>query len=166
MLDVIRKWEMEQRTQKVYIRLLMQQLVGSARQRVPEAQLLAEARAEVEAEFGCEQTERLEAARRRGEETAIKRRRNVRDDVAPASHEETPGARAPALRPVQRQAAHAESVLSALRGAGFDPLALPPQPRGRAWPAKTAARAALANMSPAGFDKTWQKLRNEGRIRP
>jgi len=76
-----------------------------------------------------------------------------------------PPAEVQATRPVQRQVAWRESILSALQAKGFDPLALPPAPRGRASPAKQAARKELSpKMSEATFKKAWQALLCEGRI--
>jgi hypothetical protein len=68
-------------------------------------------------------------------------------------------------RPVQRQPAHDAAVLDAVRRAGFDPEHLPPRPRGKAWAAKQAVRAALPQMSKPVFDKAWQRLLDAGKLR-
>lgn len=72
----------------------------------------------------------------------------------------------PARDPVQRQTSHEEKILAALRSAGYDPLRLPIAPSGRPNPAKKAAKAKLVPkpLTKDVFDKTWQRLRNDGKI--
>lgn len=68
------------------------------------------------------------------------------------------------VQPMQREAAHDANVLTALRELGFDPRRLPRAPAGKASPAKSAAKAALPQMSPEVFKKAWQRLRKAGDI--
>ena len=70
---------------------------------------------------------------------------------------------AESVRPVSRAAAHEAAILDALRGLGFDPLRLPPAPRGKSWPAKDAARESL-KLTTAQFDKAWQRLRSDNKL--
>lgn len=56
-----------------------------------------------------------------------------------------------------------DRVLSALRAAGFNPLSLPPSPRGTSCPAKQAARAG-ANLTKAAFDHAWKDLGTAGEL--
>lgn len=95
------------------------------------------------------------------EEKGLRRDRWVTEYIEASPVLASPAA--PVVRPVPRQVSHAETILSALRGEGFDPLQLPPAPAGKASAAKSAARKAT-NLSPAVFDKAWQALRREGRI--
>jgi hypothetical protein len=63
---------------------------------------------------------------------------------------------------VKRQAEHREQVLKALESAGYTAKALPKYKTGTKNPAKTAARAALPNMTKAVFDRAWQELLDGG----
>lgn len=88
--------------------------------------------------------------------------------IAPAPAPATPMASsdAPACVPrVPLMQANRQRVLAALLAAGFDPLALPPWPKGKASPAKTAARAG-AGLSPSTFERAWKELRAAKALRP
>lgn len=61
---------------------------------------------------------------------------------------------------VPLMAANVERVRRALAAAGFDPMNLPPFPRGLACPAKAAAEAG-AGLSPAAFGHAWKALRKQ-----
>jgi len=72
---------------------------------------------------------------------------------------------APEVRRVPAQQAQEQTILAKLRELGFDPLAVPKPPKeGNASPAKKAARDAL-NYSRDVFNKAWQRLRNDGRLK-
>jgi hypothetical protein len=81
-------------------------------------------------------------------------------DAPPVAAGEAPA------KAVPRHAAHEAKILDDLRRLGFDPAALPRPPKGRASPAKAAARAGSEadGMSRRVFDKAWQRLRADGRI--
>lgn len=72
---------------------------------------------------------------------------------------------APAVRPVQRQAANEANIIAKLVDLGFDPLALPrPLRRGVLSPAKQPTRAALG-LSVDVMKKAWQRLSDQKRIK-
>lgn len=66
-------------------------------------------------------------------------------------------------RPDLTQQWQEDEILGALRKLGYDPSSLPPRKPGKSGP-KTAARSALS-LSQKAFDKAWERLRADGRIR-
>lgn len=72
-------------------------------------------------------------------------------------------------KPLQRQAAQENEILSAIREAGHDPLSLPERPAGKSG-IKSEIRAQLVGQSKnfpkngSQFDKAWVRLRADGRI--
>lgn len=67
-------------------------------------------------------------------------------------------------KPVQRPVHQEAVILEEIRRLGFDPLALPTVPNGRASPEKAAVRAALRSWSDAVFTKAWKRLTAAGGI--
>lgn len=74
------------------------------------------------------------------------------------------GPQPPAPKPVPRQRAQEEAILTKLAELGCNAQALPVPPRGKALPEKGAVRKALG-YSTAVMDKAWQRLRADGRIK-
>jgi hypothetical protein len=70
----------------------------------------------------------------------------------------------PTPRPVQRQAAQEEAILTTLSELGINAQAVPAAPAGKPSPAKQAVRAKLG-FSPDVMNKAWQRLRTAGRIK-
>jgi hypothetical protein len=72
--------------------------------------------------------------------------------------------RAPPVRGLAAAEAQEQNIMSALRSAGFDPSRLPSVAKGRACPAKNAARDSCS-YSPSVFEKAWERLTKAGDIR-
>lgn len=68
------------------------------------------------------------------------------------------------VKPIPRHSAQEDEIVAALKRRGYEVHALPSAPAGKSSPAKRAARDAL-DYSEAVFDKAWQRLRKDGRIR-
>lgn len=68
------------------------------------------------------------------------------------------------LKAVTRALVHRTAISKKLKELGYDLLALPKTPPGKASVAKQAARKALYPMSQAVFDKAWQALLKDGEI--
>lgn len=88
------------------------------------------------------------------------RLRHLRGDGTPDPYAEPRDV----ARPMPRQRAQEQAILAALTTLGFDSEALPPPAAGRASPAKQAVLRML-RYSPAVMNKTWQRLRDDGRIK-
>jgi len=70
----------------------------------------------------------------------------------------------PPAKRVPAQLAQEENVLAALSSCGYDPLSIPKAPSGLKSPAKEAARKHVS-YSHDVFEKTWKRLRSDGRIK-
>ena len=68
-------------------------------------------------------------------------------------------------KPMQRHPAQEEAILAKLRELQFDSQAVPRAPPGKSSPAKQAVRRALVSYSTDVFNKAWQRLRNDRRIK-
>jgi hypothetical protein len=66
---------------------------------------------------------------------------------------------------VQRQVAQENAILAKLEELGFDPVALPAPPSGKASVAKQQVRKALQGYSKDVFAKAWKRLLKYGRIK-
>lgn len=71
---------------------------------------------------------------------------------------------AAAPKAVSRAVAHQELVLAELRKLGFDPVRLPPVPKGKSSEAKQAVKKA-SKLTGAVLNKAWQGLLDDGRIK-
>jgi hypothetical protein len=70
------------------------------------------------------------------------------------------------VQPVQRSTAHQINVLDIVNTLGYNPLALPREKKaGARSEAKKKAKAELPKMSQATFNKAWQALRNDGKLK-
>lgn len=71
-------------------------------------------------------------------------------------------------KPVQREAAHKENILYAIRDLGHSPTCLPPTPRGKSG-IKRIVRDHLrekgSRIEDGAFNKAWQALRDEKSIK-
>lgn len=67
-----------------------------------------------------------------------------------------------AIKPMQRQPAQDETIMQAISNLGLNPMNLQ-QPKGTPGD-KAKIRAGIPNMSEEIFNKTWKRLRKEGRI--
>jgi hypothetical protein len=79
---------------------------------------------------------------------------------------ELPRAHEVPAKPVQRSEYREAAILEELRRMGFDPLALPTVPSGKASPEKAAVRAALAWPESTAFDHAWKRLTRSKQIMP
>lgn len=70
------------------------------------------------------------------------------------------------IKAVPRSDQHKSEILNVLAKLGYDPLALPrEQKAGARSVAKSKAKEALPRMSRATFDKAWQALRNDEKLK-
>ncbi|WP_293999933.1 hypothetical protein [Sphaerotilus sp.] len=70
------------------------------------------------------------------------------------------------VRGVPAAIAHENAVLAKLQELGFEPLALPPPPRGLSSPAKQAVLTALSrDDEDTRYEKAWKRLTKEERIK-
>lgn len=85
------------------------------------------------------------------------------DDLARAIESQRPAIE-PVVRPIQRQRAHAENILAAIEAKGYNPVSLPENSPGLPG-VKSDIREALPAMTESIFNKAWQGLLDDGRIK-